>query len=66
MTADILPAGEQGEYTVSEAQLMRQDYRSLEEFFEKVTDEALRRGLELNLLENRRDGSVTVRWRPER
>ena len=62
---EIIPAGERGSFTITAPQLMNTHSVSLEAFEVLLREEALRRGLALNVTENLRDGSMTVKWRPE-
>ena len=63
--AEIIPAGERGSFTITAEQLMNTHSVSLEAFEVLLHEEAIRRGLALNVRENLRDGSMTVKWRPE-
>jgi hypothetical protein len=64
MTNDIIPAGDRGSFTITDAQLMEQSSLSMEAFGILVEAEAERRGLELAVSEDVVSRAVTVAWRP--
>jgi hypothetical protein len=62
--ADIIPAGDRGSFTITDAQLVEAGATTMGAFEVLVREEARRRGLDLSVSENVLDRSITVAWRP--
>lgn len=64
MTSAIIPAGEQGEFRITDQMLMEMRMDTWAPFEALVREEARARGLDLELLRELPSEDVIVRWRP--
>ena len=64
MGADVIPAGDQGEFRITDKMMFEADAATLEAFQILLEAEAQRRNLELRLERDMRTNDVLVRWRP--
>lgn len=64
MGTEIIPAGEAGEFIITEDMMMRESAATMSAFEILLREEAISRGLAINV-EELFSGSMRVRWRKE-
>lgn len=65
MSVDIIPAGERGQFRITDQMLFENDAVSLAAFEVLLREEAARRGLYLEVAEDIATRDWIVRWRPD-
>ena len=63
MSAEIIPPGDNGSFTITDRMLMENDAVSIGAFEILLYEEAYRRGLNLTVAQDQRTFDIIVTWR---